>query len=221
MIMTGNFYEGVLMIAIIDYKAGNLASVSRAFSHISVPNIITSDINMIESADRVVFPGVGAAGAAMKSLVQMGLDKALKSALDSGKPVMGICLGCQIILTASQENNTPCLGLVDGWARGFSEIFAEKGISNLKIPHMGWNRIHLKTDHPVFADIRAEDEFYFVHSFYPSPDHASQVIAETEYGIPFPSVIGMKNLVATQFHPEKSGKPGLRILKNFSGWNPC
>jgi len=216
-----NFYEGVFMIAIIDYKAGNLASVSRAFSHIGVPNIITNDIHIIESADRVVFPGVGAAGSAMKSLIQMGLDKALRYALDSGRPVLGICLGSQIILKTSQENNTPCLGLVDGCARAFAESFASSGITGLKIPHMGWNRILLQSDHPVFAGIRADDEFYFVHSFYPSPDHAGQVIATTEYGITFPSVIGMKNLVATQFHPEKSGKPGLRILKNFSGWELC
>jgi glutamine amidotransferase len=215
------FYEGVFMIAIIDYKAGNLASVSRAFSHINVTNIITNDIKIIESADRVVFPGVGAAGAAMRSLIGMGLDKALKNAVDSGRPVLGICLGTQIILKTSQENNTPCLGLIDGCARAFAESFAASGIAGLKIPHMGWNRISRRADHPVFAGIQPTDEFYFVHSYYPSPDHASQVIATTEYGIAFPSVIGAKNLVATQFHPEKSGKPGLRILKNFSGWNPC
>ncbi len=209
------------MIAIIDYDAGNLASVSRAFSHIGVPNIITNDINVIESAEKVVFPGVGAAGSAMISLKRLGLDKALSAALNSGKPVMGICLGTQIILRSSQENQTPCLGLMAGCARAFSESFKFQGITGLKIPHMGWNRISLRADHPVFAGMRPEDEFYFVHSFYPSPDHADQVIATTEYGIEFPSVIGVKNLVATQFHPEKSGKPGLRILKNFSGWNPC
>ncbi len=209
------------MIAIIDYDAGNLASVSRAFSHIGVPNIITNDINVIESAEKVVFPGVGAAGSAMISLKRLGLDKALSAALNSGKPVMGICLGTQIILRSSQENQTPCLGLMAGCARAFSESFKSQGITGLKIPHMGWNRISLRADHPVFAGMRPEDEFYFVHSFYPSPDHADQVIATTEYGIEFPSVIGVKNLVATQFHPEKSGKPGLRILKNFSGWNPC
>jgi len=209
------------MIAIIDYKAGNLASVSRAFSHIGVENMITNDVRIIKSAERVVFPGVGAAGSAMKSLIQLGLDQVLRHALDSGKPVLGICLGTQIILQTSQENQTPCLGLIDGCARGFSESFKSQGVTGLKIPHMGWNRINLQSDHPVFAGIRAEDEFYFVHSYYPSPDHANQVIATTEYGITFPSVIGMKNLVATQFHPEKSGKPGLAILKNFSGWNPC
>ena len=157
----------------------------------------------------------------MKSLIQLGLDKALRHAVDSGKPVLGICLGTQIILQTSQENQTPCLGLIDGCARAFSESFKSQGITGLKIPHMGWNRISLQADHPVFAGLRAEDEFYFVHSYYPSPDHANQVIATTEYGMMFPSVIGMKNLVATQFHPEKSGKPGLMILKNFSGWNPC
>lgn len=209
------------MIAIIDYDAGNLTSVSRAFSHVGVLNMITNDIHIINSAERVVFPGVGAAGSAMRSLKRLGLHKALKSAIDSGKPVLGICLGTQIILESSRENDTPCLGLMNGRARAFSESFQSEGVKGLKIPHMGWNRIRLKKDHPVFDGIRPEDEFYFVHSYYPSPDHADEIIAVTEYGIVFPSVMGRNHLVATQFHPEKSGPPGLRILKNFSEWTPC
>jgi len=209
------------MIAIIDYDAGNLTSVSRALSHIHVDNVITNDIKIIESAERVIFPGVGAAGSAMKSLVRLGLDVAIKQAVDSGKPVLAICLGTQIILQKSQENQAKCLGIIDGTVRAFSEIFQSEKIKGLKIPHMGWNRIALKSDHPVFAGLKENDEFYFVHGYYPLPDNIDQVIATTDYGVAFPSIIGINNIVATQFHPEKSGNPGLKILKNFSSWEPC
>jgi glutamine amidotransferase len=209
------------MIAIIDYDAGNLTSVSRALSYINVENVITNDIKTIESAERVIFPGVGAAGSAMKSLIRLGLDDAIRQAVGSGKPVLGICLGTQIILQQSLENQAKCLGIIDGTVRAFSEAFQAKQMKGLKIPHMGWNRISLKTDHPVFAGLKKSDEFYFVHGYYPLPDNAGQVIATTDYGIEFPSVIGMNNIVATQFHPEKSGRPGLKILKNFSKWKPC
>lgn len=209
------------MIAIIDYDAGNLTSVSRALSHINVENVITNDIALIASAERVIFPGVGAAGSAMKSLTRLGLDDAIRQAVDSGKPVLGICLGTQIVLQKSQENQARCLGIINGMVRAFSEVFQEKQIKGLKIPHMGWNRIALKTEHPVFAGLKENDEFYFVHGYYPVPDNSDQVIATTDYGIAFPSIIGMKNIVATQFHPEKSGNPGLKILNNFSKWKLC
>lgn len=209
------------MIAIIDYDAGNLTSVSRALSHIDVNNIITNDIKTIQQADRVIFPGVGAAGSAMKSLKRLKLDKAIFDAVKSKKPVLGICLGTQIILTSSRENQTECLGIIDGTVCAFAEIFQSKKIKGLKIPHMGWNRISLKFDHPVFAGLKKNDEFYFVHGYYPSPADPDQVVATTDYGFEFPSVIGSENIIATQFHPEKSGKPGLAILKNFSRWAPC
>lgn len=209
------------MIAVIDYEAGNLTSVSRALSHMGVDNVITNDVRQIAAADRIIFPGVGAAGAAMASLIRLGLDTAIRRAVADGKPVLGICLGTQIILETSRENQAVCLGIIKGSVRAFSESFAEAGIAGLKIPHMGWNRIALKTDHPVFAGLSPHDEFYFVHSYYPQPADAGQAIATTDYGISFPSVIGKNNLVATQFHPEKSGKPGLTVLKNFSRWKPC
>lgn len=209
------------MIAIIDYDAGNLTSVSRALSHIDVNNIITNDIKTIQQADRIIFPGVGAAGSAMKSLKRLKLDKAIFDAVKSKKPVLGICLGTQIILTSSRENQTECLGIIDGTVCAFAEIFQSKKIKGLKIPHMGWNRISLKFDHPVFAGLKKNDEFYFVHGYYPSPADPDQVVATTDYGFEFPSVIGSENIIATQFHPEKSGKPGLAILKNFSRWTPC
>ncbi len=209
------------MIAVIDYDAGNLTSVSRALTHIEVENAVTSDRDIIAAADRIIFPGVGAAGSAMKSLVRLGLDQVIRQAVADGKPVLGICLGTQIILGFSRENQTPCLGIVDGTVASFSEVFAASGIKGLKIPHMGWNRIQMKIAHPVFAGIDESDEFYFVHGFFPQPKDEAQVLATTDYGIDFPSVIGSGNLVATQFHPEKSGPPGLMMLKNFSRWQPC
>jgi imidazole glycerol-phosphate synthase subunit HisH len=208
------------MIAIIDYDAGNLTSVSRALSHIGVENIVTNDIRKIEQAERIIFPGVGAAGAAMESLNRLGLDKALKKVFGQGKPILGICLGTQIILSYSEENQTTCLGLMDGCVRGFSTEFQINGISGLKIPQMGWNQLRFINSHPVLSGLGEMDEFYFVHSFFPFPEKNSNVIAVTEYGIDFPSVIGTKNIIATQFHPEKSGKPGLQILRNFCGWQP-
>jgi glutamine amidotransferase len=208
------------MIAIIDYDAGNLTSVARALSHIGVENIVTNDIRHIESAERIVFPGVGAAGAAMESLKRLGLDNAIKGAFARGKPVLGICLGSQIILSYSEENQTSCLGLMDGNVRGFSAEFQKSGVSGLKIPHMGWNQIRRRSDHAVLSGLRDTDEFYFVHSFFPYPEKKINIIAVTQYGIEFPSVIGMKNMVAMQFHPEKSGRPGLQILRNFCKWEP-
>ncbi len=209
------------MIAVIDYDAGNLTSVSRALTHIGVENVVTNDADVIAAAERIIFPGVGAAGSAMKSLVRLGLDQVIRQAVAEGKPVLGICLGTQIILGSSRENQTECLGIIDGKVDAFSEVFAARGINGLKIPHMGWNRIQMKTPHPVFAGINESDEFYFVHGFFPQPADPAQVLAKTDYGIEFSSVIGKGNLVATQFHPEKSGRPGLTVLKNFSRWQPC
>jgi len=208
------------MIAIIDYDAGNLTSVARALSHIGVENTVTNDIRKIERAERIVFPGVGAAGSAMQSLKRLGLDKALRDAFARGKPILGICLGSQIILSYSDENQTPCLGLMEGKVRNFFDEFQVNGVSGLKIPHMGWNQIRRQTSHPVLDGLKDSDEFYFVHSFFPSPSDNELVLAATDYGIEFPSVIGSKNIIAMQFHPEKSGEPGLQILKNFCRWVP-
>ncbi len=209
------------MIAIIDYKAGNLTSVARAVSHIGVESVVTGDAETILKAERIIFPGVGAAGSAMESLKSLGLDKVISSAYAQGKPILGICLGTQIIMAYSEENDTPCLGIIAGKTRAFSKQMPDDDRRFLKIPQMGWNRIRVKAGHPVLSGLNPEDEFYFVHGYYPSPDNVSDIIAETEYGMLFPSVIGLNNIIAMQFHPEKSGKPGLRILKNFCEWRPC
>ena len=209
------------MIAIIDYEAGNLASVKRAVSFIGYDCVVTNDIDVISHADRIIFPGVGAAGTAMNSLKRMGLDKVIVEFFNSGRPVLGICLGTQIIMGFSHENNTHCLKIIDGTVKAFAPDLRISDDICIKIPHMGWNRVVLSGKHPVFEDIQEKDEFYFVHGFYPVPDDLNHVLGVTDYGIDFASVIAYKNLIATQFHLEKSGRPGLGILKNFCRWNPC
>ncbi|MDD4357990.1 MAG: imidazole glycerol phosphate synthase subunit HisH [Smithellaceae bacterium] len=205
------------MIAIIDYNAGNITSVARALHSIRQEYIITDDTKMLDSATHVIFPGVGAAGEAMAYLKQKGLDEWLKICFQRGKPILGICLGTQIILDHSEENQTDCTGLVAGSTRRFPDLLEDAGRA-LKIPHMGWNSVSLKRHHPVFDNIPEEAEFYFVHSYYPSPEDETAVLGITDYGISFCSVMAVKNLVAMQFHPEKSGRPGLQILKNFCTW---
>ncbi len=205
------------MIAIIDYKAGNLTSVARALQNIGEAFLITDDIKELEAASHVIFPGVGAAGDAMVNLKQKKLDCWLKDWINVGKPMMGICLGTQIILDYSEENETNCVGLVAGSTKRFPDQLASAG-QTLKIPHMGWNNVEFKRSHPVFNDIARDAEFYFVHSFYPAPYGESAVLGITDYGIKFCSVLAEKNLVAMQFHPEKSGRPGLQILRNFCAW---
>ncbi len=211
------------MIAIIDYDAGNLTSVARAVSNIGFECVVTNNVSDIAGAERIIFPGVGAAGSAMASLKRLGLDTVIKDALDAGKPILGICLGTQIIMGHSEENNgTPCLGIIKGHTRAFpSEMKSEEDGSALKIPHMGWNRVRIKADHPVLSGMGETDEFYFVHGYYPDPDDSAYLIGETDHGISFASVIGFKNIIATQFHPEKSGRPGLGLLKNFCEWEPA
>jgi imidazole glycerol-phosphate synthase subunit HisH len=207
------------MIAIIDYKAGNLKSVERALNRLGFPCRITNEKKEISGAERIIFPGVGAAGKAIEDLIHLGLDKTLRQVFETGKPVLGICLGAQIILDESEENNAKCLGLIEGKAKSFpSPLFSLKQ-ERLKIPHMGWNDVCLSGKHPVLEGITPRDEFYFVHSYYPMPASNEFIIGTTDYGMDFPSIIGNKNLLAMQFHPEKSGEPGLRILKNFCMWN--
>ena len=209
------------MIAIIDYDAGNLTSVARAVSHLGMSCVITQAADEIRGADRIIFPGVGAAGAAMESLKRSGLDALIKDELSRGKPILGICLGTQIILTHSEENDTPCLGILDGTVRAFRPDNQSIDGQKLKIPHMGWNGIRIDRPHPLLSEVGTDDEFYFVHSYYPEPENSESVIAVTDYGLPFASILGFKNLFATQFHLEKSGPPGLKILENFCKWTPA
>lgn len=207
------------MIAIIDYKAGNLRSVERALKKLGFDCRITLDREEILASDRVIFPGVGAAGKAMADLRHLDLDGVLKQVFENGKPFLGICIGAQIILDRSEEDHVHCLGLIPGEAKAFPVPLMSGDNERLKVPHMGWNGLRLIKRHPVLSGIRQEDEFYFVHSYYPMPASDTDVISTTDYGIRFPSVIGNRNLIAMQFHLEKSGAPGLKILKNFCDWD--
>lgn len=207
------------MIAIINYEAGNLTSVQRALTYLGQKSVITADSSAVMEADRIIFPGVGAAGKAMSDLKRLGLDRALLSSYEAGKPILGICIGMQIIMEWSEENDTRCLGFIKGDVRRFSEDLVDQRGNNLKVPHMGWNRVELKKTHPLFEGVDPRSEFYFVHSYYPSPIEPSTVLGETDYGIHFASALAARNLVAVQFHVEKSGKAGLRTLSNFCQWS--
>ena len=206
------------MIAIVDYNAGNLTSVKRALDFLSIPNIISPDPERILQAEKVIFPGVGHATSAMATLKERGLDQALREVFKRGTPLLGICLGTQIILSSSEETDKPCLGIIEGNCPKF--VLTDRG---LKIPHMGWDSITLRREHPVLKGTTSGDEFYFVHSFYPLPSNDADILAECDYEITFPAAIARDNLIATQFHPEKSGPAGLRILSNFAGGDgaPC
>ena len=203
------------MITIVDYKAGNLTSVKRALDHLGIESQISADPDVVCHAERVIFPGVGAAGAAMEVLRDRNLDAALKESFQRGTPILGICIGCQIILTHSDEDNTSCLDLIPGKTVRF-QINDPK----LKIPHMGWNAVTVAQPHPILHHMLPGDEFYFVHSYYPQPDDGTKVYATCEYAETFPVAIGTDNLFAVQFHAEKSGPLGLGLLKNFSEWRP-
>lgn len=207
------------MIAIINYEAGNLTSVQRALAHLGAASVITQDLDEIASAERVIFPGVGAAGAAMDSLRRLGLDRALKEAVASGRPVLGICLGTQVVFENSQEDLATCLGVLPGQTVRFPLEHRDSAGAALKVPHMGWNKVRWLRPHPVFAGLPDQAEFYFVHSFHPAPARSEDVLGVSEYGYEFASAVGRGNLVAVQFHPEKSGRPGLRILENFIAWD--
>jgi glutamine amidotransferase len=207
------------MIAIVDYKAGNLRSVELALKKLGFDCKVTHTREEVHASERIIFPGVGAAGKAMEDLRHLGLDNALTDAFNRGKPILGICLGAQIILQKSEENGARCLGLVNGDVRSFPQPLFSKAKERLKTPHMGWNGVYLRCEHPVLEGLTQADEFYFVHTYYPWPTSDNHIIGTTDYGMAFPSIIGTKNLIAMQFHPEKSGTAGLRILKNFCTWD--
>ena len=202
------------MTLILDYEAGNLASVKRACAHVGMTAEYCADPDQLRRADRVIFPGVGAAGSAMHSLRARGLDEALREVINGGTPVLGICLGMQVSLTHSEENDTPTLDLIPGVVRRFA--FDQP---DLKVPHMGWNEVRIVQEHPVLADIQPGDEFYFVHSYFPKPQDSKAVLAVTDYEGDFTCAIGKDNYIGTQFHPEKSARVGLQLLANFATWN--
>jgi glutamine amidotransferase len=198
---------------VLDYGAGNLRSVENALSHLGARYHVTSRPADLDDAEGLIFPGVGEAAASMTVLKRTGLDAALRDFLSSGRKILGICIGCQVIFDRSEERDTECLGLLEGTVKRFP-----RG-SGLKVPHMGWNTVHFTREHPVFAGIPQDSSFYFVHSYYPAPADNALVAARTDYGVSFASCIARKNLVAFQFHLEKSGPLGLKLLSNFLSWN--
>jgi glutamine amidotransferase len=203
------------MITIIDYNAGNIRSVLRACAEVGAKAQITSDPEKVAKAEKIIFPGVGAAPSAMAYLEKTGLDKALTKVFRAGIPILGICLGTQIVLESSEEGDQKCLRLIPGK----TERLRLKD-KRLKIPHMGWNEVKVVKAHPLLDDIKAGDEFYFVHSYYPQPKDKENIYAVADYGGDFCCALGYKNVFAVQFHPEKSGRLGLKMLERFTHWNP-
>ena len=204
------------MIAVIDYRAGNLTSVMLALETVGVEGAVTNAADCILAAERVIFPGVGAAGASMANLHDLGLVDVLREVVRRGTPLLGICVGTQVAFERSEEDGgVDCLGLVPGTVRRF-----EPSSRFDKVPQIGWNRVAQRRPHPVFENVPDNSEFYFVHSYYPAPSDAAAILGETGYAdTTFASVVGRGNLVATQFHPEKSGRVGLKLLENFCRWD--
>ena len=199
------------MVAIIDYGVGNLFSLKSSFAAIGEQAVVTADADVIKKADRLILPGVGAFGDAAEKLRQTGLDKVVIEQAQSGKPLLGICLGMQLLFSKSYEfGEYDGLGLIQGCVKPIADVIP----CDLKIPHIGWNALNIKRESPIFKYTNEKDCVYFVHSFY-AADCDKSVIATTEYGAELTAAVQNKNVFGTQFHPEKSGEVGLKMLKAF------
>jgi len=195
-------------LVIVDYGAGNLRSVARAVTHAGGEAIVSSRPQDVAEADALIFPGVGAAADTMRNLRERDLVQPILDYIASGRPFLGVCMGQQALFEVSEEGGEhPCLGVLKGRVVRLQD--------GLKVPHMGWNRVRIVRPHPIFESIDDGAFFYFVHSYYPRPEDESMVIAVADYGVTFPAVVARDNIVATQFHPEKSGASGLRLYANF------
>ncbi|MCQ2583457.1 MAG: imidazole glycerol phosphate synthase subunit HisH [Treponema sp.] len=204
------------MIGIVDYNAGNITSVERALKSLGIEYIRSKNPADLKDCEKLIFPGVGDAAYAMVQLKETGFDVFLKNWAAENKPMLGICLGSQIIFDWSEEGATDCLGLVNGRIQHFYTIDSSLKTSQLKVPHMGWNNLDRQNGEcPILKDVPETADFYFVHSYVICPADSSVIKATADYGIKVPAVIQKGNLFACQFHPEKSGKFGLKILENF------
>lgn len=204
------------MIGIVDYNAGNITSVERALQSLGIDFILSKNPADLKNCDKLIFPGVGDAAYAMEQLKLTGFDNFLKDWVNAGKPLMGICLGSQIIFDWSAEGDTTCLGLIKGKINHFYTIDKSLEEKGFKVPHMGWNNLERKNSNcPILKDVPENADFYFVHSYVICPENESVIAATADYGIKVPAVIQSGNIFACQFHPEKSGVPGLKILENF------
>ncbi len=202
-----------MTIAILDYGAGNLRSVELAFARLGVPTVVTSDAAVAMKADGLVLPGVGAFADAMNALRASGLIPALEHAKETGKPLLGICLGMQALFEGSEEGEgVKGLGFVKGFVRRLPDT------EGLKIPHMGWNDIRGEKESPLLVGLPDEPYVYFVHSYACFADNAADVLTSTEYGVRFCSAVQRGNIFGTQFHPEKSGRVGEKMLRNFAAY---
>ena len=209
-------------IAIIDYGMGNLRSVTKALEHVAprMRVLVTQNRQDILHADRVVFPGQGSIRDCMRELVRWDLVDVVREAA-LGKPFLGLCLGPQALLTFSEENGgIDGLDVLPGRVVWFGELRDPVSDERLKVPHMGWNQVHQLRDHPLWRGISQDSRFYFVHSYYLQPEDATLTVGRTGYGFDFASAIARDNIFAVQFHPEKSAQAGLRLLANFTDWNP-
>ena len=194
-------------VTIVDYGAGNVRSVAKAIEKLGRTPHVTGNPDDVRGAEAIIFPGQGASESAMTTLKERGLVEPLLEVIARGVPFFGVCLGLQLLLDTSEEGPSPCLGVAPGRVRLLPE--------QVKRPHMGWNRVELLGDHPVFRGVDSGSYFYFVHSYYADPDDESLVLGTTDYGLQFCSALARDNLVATQFHPEKSSALGLRLYENF------
>jgi glutamine amidotransferase len=206
------------MITIVDYRVGNLASIANMLKRAGFAAQITSDPGAVAAADKLILPGVGAFDTGMANLAELGLVEPLRRrALDDAAPVLGICLGMQLLLEGSEEGRLAGLGWVRGRCRRFQFAGAD---SQLKVPHMGWNEVRPSRRDSLFGDLADDAGFYFVHSYYAVCDDEADVLARTTHGHDFASAVQRGNIFGTQFHPEKSHKHGLRVLKRFAEL-PC
>ena len=197
-----------MRVAIIDYGVGNLRSVEKAFAATGCEAVVTGHENELRAAERLVLPGVGAFGACMKALKERGFDRLVCDRVREGTPLLGVCVGMQLLFEESEEfGSTPGLGLLKGRVRKFG--------SDLVVPHIGWNRIHQTQPHALFEGVTDGSFCYFVHSFYCEPKNPEAIVAETEYGERYASVVAQENVCGVQFHPEKSQDVGLLMLRNF------
>ena len=206
------------VIAVVDYGMGNLRSVSKAAEHVADCNtkiIVTSSPEQIESADAIIFPGQGAAKACMNALRETGMIHPIQRAAKE-KPFLGICMGLQVLMSHSDENEgVECLDIIKGTVQHFNI----DDQPHLKIPHMGWNQIHQTKDHPIWHAIPQDSRFYYVHSYFVTPTNSKYIAGKTTHGETFTAALSHKNLFAIQAHPEKSADHGLQLLKNFLQWN--
>jgi len=211
-------------VAVIDYGMGNLHSVAKALEHVSDDTevIVSAEAEKILQADRVVLPGVGAIRDCMAEIRRLGLDQVVHEIADSGRPLLGVCVGMQAMMDFSEENEgTDCLGLFPGRVEYFGEDLRDaKTGEKLKIPHMGWNQVHQEAPHPLWESITQDARFYFVHSYFVRPTDERLISATSEYSRCFSVALARDNVFAVQFHPEKSQHDGLQLYKNFLNWNP-